>query len=60
MCRFTSYDWQEFLEQPNLASRISRRGICWTPAIGGAIGSSPTASAVVESLFNLQKRERIL
>ena len=57
--QFTSYEWQEFLEQHNLAPSMSRRGNCWDRAIEGAIGSSPMARAVVESFFNLLKRERI-
>ena len=44
--QFTSYAWQEFLEQHNLAPSMSRRGNCWD-------------NAVVESFFNLLKRERI-
>ncbi len=44
--QFTSYEWQEFLEQHNLAPSMSRRGTCWD-------------NAVVESFFNLLKRERI-
>ncbi len=44
--QFTSYDWQEFLEQHNLAPSMSRRANCWD-------------NAVVESFFNLLKRERI-
>ena len=55
----TSYECQEFLEQQNLAPSMSRRGNCWDRAIEGAIGSSPMARAVVESFFNLLKRERI-
>jgi putative transposase len=57
--QFTSYEWQEFLEQHNLVGSTSRRGNCWDRAIEGAIGSSPVARAVVESFFNLLKRERI-
>ena len=56
--QFTSYDWQEFPEHHNLAPSMSRRGNCWDRAMG-AIGSSPMARAVVESFFNLLKRERI-
>ena len=44
--QFTSYEWQEFLEQHNLAPSMSRRANCWD-------------NAVVESFFNLLKRERI-
>jgi putative transposase len=44
--RFTSYEWQEFLEQHNLVPSMSRRRNCWD-------------TAVVESFFNLLKRERI-
>jgi putative transposase len=44
--QFTSYEWQEFLEQHNLTQSMSRRGNCWD-------------NAVVESFFNLLKRERI-
>jgi putative transposase len=57
--QFTGYEWQEFLEQHNLVPSMSRRGNCWDRAIEGAIGSSPMARAVVESFFNLLKRERI-
>jgi transposase InsO family protein len=44
--QFTGYEWQEFLEQHNLVPSMSRRGNCWD-------------NAVVESFFNLLKRERI-
>ena len=44
--QFTSYEWQEFLEQHNLAPSMSRRGNCWD-------------NAVVESFFNLLKPERV-
>ena len=44
--QFASYEWQEFLEQHNLVPSMSRRGNCWD-------------NAVVESFFNLLKRERI-
>jgi putative transposase len=44
--QFTSYEWQEFLEQHNLAQSMSRRGNCWD-------------NAVVKTFFNLLKRERI-
>jgi putative transposase len=44
--QFTSHEWQEFLEQHNLVPSMSRRGNCWD-------------NAVVESFFNLLKRERI-
>ena len=44
--QFTSYEWQEFFKQHNLAPSMSRRGNCWD-------------NAVVESFFNLLKRERI-
>jgi transposase InsO family protein len=43
---FTSYEWQKFLEQHNLVPSMSRRGNGWD-------------NAVVESFFNLLKRERI-
>ena len=56
--QFTSGEWQEFLKHHNLAPSMSRRGNCWERAMG-AIGSSPMASAVAESFFNLLKRERI-
>ena len=44
--QFTSYEWQDFLKQHNLVPSMSRRGNCWD-------------NAVVESFFNLLKRERI-
>jgi putative transposase len=44
--QFTGYEGQEFLEQHNLVPSMSRRGNCWD-------------NAVVESFFNLLKRERI-
>ena len=37
--QFTSYEWQEFLEQHNLTQSMSRRGNCWD-------------NAVAESFFN--------
>ena len=43
---FTSYEWQKFLEQHNLVPSMSCRGNGWD-------------NAVVESFFNLLKRERI-
>jgi putative transposase len=48
-----------FLSQHNLAASMSRRANCWDRAIEAAIGSRPMARAVVESFFNLLKRERI-
>ena len=44
--QFTSYEWQEFLEQHNLTQSMSGRGNCWD-------------NAVAESFFNMLKRERI-
>ena len=44
--QFTGYEWQEFPEQHNMVPSMSRRGNCWD-------------NAVVESFFNLLKRERI-
>jgi putative transposase len=44
--QFTSYEWQEFIEQHNLTQAMSRRGNCWD-------------NAVAESFFNLLKRELI-
>ena len=31
--QFTSYEWQEFLEQHNLVPSMSRRGNCWERAM---------------------------
>lgn len=45
-CQFTSHDWQGFLRDHNLVSSMSRRGNCHD-------------NAVVESFFQLLKRERI-
>lgn len=42
----TGYDWQDFLKSHNLVSSMSRRGNCHN-------------NAVVESFFQLLKRERI-
>ena len=42
--QFTSYEWQEFLEQHNLVPSMSRRGNCWD-------------NAVVESFFSTLKHE---
>ena len=44
--QYTSYEWQELLEQHNLKQSMSRRGNYWD-------------NAVAESFFNLLKRERI-
>jgi len=44
--QFTSYEWQAFLEQHNLAQSMSRRGNCWD-------------NAVAEGFFNLLNRGRI-
>jgi putative transposase len=44
--QFTSYEWQEFLDQYNLVPGMSRRGNC-------------RDNVVDESFFNLLKRERI-
>ncbi len=44
--QFTSYEWQECLEQHNLVPSMSRRGNCWD-------------NTVVEGFFNLLKCERI-
>jgi putative transposase len=57
--QFTSYEWQEFLEQHHLTQSMSRRGNYWDRAIEAAIGSRPMANAVAESFFNLLKCERI-
>jgi putative transposase len=57
--QFTSYAWQECLEQHNVAPSVSRRANCWERAIEGAIGSSPMASAVVESFFKSLKAELV-
>jgi putative transposase len=45
-CQFTSHDWQDFLEANNFTVSMSRRGNCYD-------------NAVVESFFQLLKRERI-
>jgi len=44
--QFTGHDWQTFLREHNLVSSMSRRGNCHD-------------NAVVESFFQLLKRERI-
>jgi putative transposase len=44
--QYTGYDWQDFLKSHNLVSSMSRRGNCHN-------------NAVVESFFQLLKRERI-
>jgi len=44
--QFTSMDWASFLKHHNLEHSMSRRGNCHD-------------NAVVESFFNLRKRERI-
>ena len=44
--QFTGYEWQEFFEQHNLVPSMSRRANCCD-------------DAVVESFFNLLKRQRI-
>jgi putative transposase len=44
--QFSSYDWQDFLKQHRLVPSMSRRGNCYD-------------NAVVESFFQLLKRERI-
>ena len=44
--QYTSYDWQAFLTQHNLAPSMSRRGNCHD-------------NAVAESFFQLLKRERV-
>ena len=45
-CQFTSHDWQDFLEANNFTASMSQRGNCYD-------------NAVVESFFQLLKRERI-
>jgi len=45
-CQFTSHDWQDFLRANNFVASMSRRGNCHD-------------NAVVESFFQLLKRERI-
>lgn len=45
-CQFTSHDWQDFLAANNFTVSMSRRGNCYD-------------NAVVESFFQLLKRERI-
>lgn len=44
--QFSSYNWQDFLKAHNLEQSVSRRGKCYD-------------NAVVESIFQLLKRERI-
>jgi putative transposase len=44
--QFSSYEWQGFLKEHNLIASMSRRGNCYD-------------NAVVESFFQLLKRERI-
>jgi putative transposase len=44
--QFSSYEWQGFLKEHNLIASMSRRGNCHD-------------NAVVESFFQLLKRERI-
>ena len=44
--QFSSYDWRDFLKAHNLVGSMSRRGNCYD-------------NAVVESFFQLLKRERI-
>ena len=44
--QFSSYDWQDFLKAHKLTASMSRRGNCYD-------------NAVVESFFQLLKRERI-
>ena len=44
--QFSSYEWQAFLKEHNLKQSMSRRGNCHD-------------NAVVESFFQLLKRERI-
>jgi putative transposase len=63
--QFTSYEWQEFLEQHNLTQSMRRRGNCWEFKLVRASGlndpgdHSKAQNAVAESFFNLLKRERI-
>lgn len=45
-CQFTSQDWQSFLKRHAIVCSMSRRGNCYD-------------NAVVESFFNLLKRERV-
>jgi len=45
-CQFTSHDWQDFLATNNFTVSMNRRGNCYD-------------NAVVESFFQLLKRERI-
>lgn len=45
-CQFTGHEWQTFLRDHNLVSRMTRRGNCHD-------------NAVAESFFPLLKRERI-
>jgi putative transposase len=45
-CQLTSHDWQDFLEANNFTASMSRRDNCYD-------------NAVVESFFQLLKRERI-
>jgi putative transposase len=62
--QFTSYEWQEFLEQHNLTQSMRRRGNCWEFKLVRASGlndpgdHSKAQNAVAESFFNLLKRIR--
>ncbi|EKE72578.1 putative integrase [Celeribacter baekdonensis B30] len=51
--QFTSREWQIFLSQHNLESGMSRRGNCHDNAV------AEHDNAVVESIFQLLKRERL-
>ncbi len=57
--QYASGDFQAQLGAFGMKGSMSRKGDCWERAIEGAIGPSPMASAVTETLFGSLKVERL-
>ena len=56
--QYTSEQFQRLMADNGIICSMSRSGNVWERAIEGAIGSSPMASAAMESFFSSLKTER--
>jgi putative transposase len=56
--QYTSEQFQRLMADHGITCSMSRSGNVWERAIEGAIGSSPMASAAMESFFSSLKTER--
>ena len=56
--QYTSEQFQRLMADHGITCSMSRSGNVWERAVEGAIGSSPMASAAMESFFSSLKTER--